>query len=470
LLAAVLALALSAAASAANNELAWATGAGSTGADRGSAVAVDGAGNVYTGGVFQGTVDFDPGLGVFNLTSLGSNEAFVQKLDANGDFLWAVRMGSTSADLVTGIAVDGAGNVYTTGGFRGTVDFDPGAAVSNLTAVSTDVFVQKLSSAGTFVWAKRAGGSGSAAGGHVAVDGAGDVYTIGAFQNTADVDPGAGVFNLTSAGSNDVFVQKLSSEGTFVWATRAGGTGTDAGQGIALDGAGNVYTSGFFQNTVDFDPGAGVFNLTSAGNFDAFVQKYAKPDADGDGVPDDQDAFPNDPTETTDTDGDGVGDNADVCGSTDVGDSVNADGCSAADITSLATVMGGDLIADPATPLDALKELGKASDALADAQAAMDAGDLGVALDEVADAVKHLSKAGKKGADADATIALLVEFAEAQAHAALAAAIAEPGDAGLIAKAEKEMAEALDELAKGHLDHAAKAYAKAFEEALKAIA
>src|SRR3990172_4568019 len=89
----------------------------------------------------------------------------------------------------------------------------------------------------------------------------------------ADFDPGAGTSNLTSFGSEDIFVSKLDSAGNFVYGRQLGGTLTDRGFGIAVDGSGNVYTTGFFQGTVDFDPGAGTSNLTSAGDVDIFVSK-----------------------------------------------------------------------------------------------------------------------------------------------------------------------------------------------------
>ena len=95
--------------------LGWATRAGGTGAETGVGVTVDAAGNVYTTGTFEGTVDFDPGPGVFNLTSAGDSDAFVQKLDATGDLVWATRTGSTDSDSGKEIAVDGTGNVYVIG-------------------------------------------------------------------------------------------------------------------------------------------------------------------------------------------------------------------------------------------------------------------------------------------------------------------------------------------------------------------
>ncbi|MCP4589121.1 MAG: hypothetical protein GY842_00110, partial [bacterium] len=144
-------------------------------------------------------------------------------------------------------------------------------------AGSYDIFVSKFDSAGDFVWAKRMGGSSIDRGERIAVDGAGNVYTTGVFEGTADFDPGPGTFNLSSAGSSDIFVSKFDSAGDFVWAKRMGGMSLDSGYGIAVDGAGNVYTTGYFRNTVDFDPGTGTFNLTSAGQADVFVSKLSGP-------------------------------------------------------------------------------------------------------------------------------------------------------------------------------------------------
>ena len=137
------------------------------------------------------------------------------------------------------------------------------------------MFVSKLDSAGAFVWAKQLGGTDSDQANSVAVDSSGNVYTTGSFSGTADFDPGAGTTNLTSAGSSDVFVSKLDSTGAFVWAKQFGGTGSDASNSVAVDSSGNVYTTGSFSGTVDFDPGGGTANLVSTGNGDVFVSKLS---------------------------------------------------------------------------------------------------------------------------------------------------------------------------------------------------
>ena len=254
--------------------LAWVKGIGGTGSDQGKSVAVDGAGNVYTTGFFTGIVDFDPNAGVFNLTTSGSNDIFVSKLDVTGNFVWAKAMGGTAADTGSGIAVDATGNVYVTGNFQGTADYDPDAGVLNLTSGGVqDIFVSKLDPTGNLVWAKVMGGTSADVGNGIAVDATGNVYTTGYFNNTVDFDPSVGIFNLTSGGSFDIFVSKLNAIGTFVWAKAMGGTANDIGYGIAVDATGNVYTTGYFQVTADFDPNTGVSNLTSAGVADIFVNK-----------------------------------------------------------------------------------------------------------------------------------------------------------------------------------------------------
>ncbi|MGB8691685.1 MAG: DUF4347 domain-containing protein, partial [Microcoleus sp.] len=93
-----------------------------------------------------------------------------------------------------------------------------------------------------YTWAKQLGGSGADNGNSIAVDSSGNVYTTGNFNSTVDFDPSAGTFNLTSAGGSDSFISKLNPDGTFAWTKQLGGIGTDNGSSIAVDSSGNVYT------------------------------------------------------------------------------------------------------------------------------------------------------------------------------------------------------------------------------------
>jgi len=252
----------------------WAKQMGGTTTDEGRSITVDAAGNVYTTGHFTGTADFDPGTSSYNLTAVADMDIFISKLGPMGDFVWAKQMGASSFDIGQAIEVDAAGNVYTTGFFYNTVDFDPGAGTYNLSATSGhDMFILKLDALGDFVWAKQMGGSIIHFGLALKVDVAGNIYTTGHFRETVDFDPGLGTYNPTSAGEQDIFVHKLDPSGNFVWTKQFEGTGNDGGQSLALDLLGNVYTTGYFQGTADFDPGVGVFNLTSVGDADIFVSK-----------------------------------------------------------------------------------------------------------------------------------------------------------------------------------------------------
>jgi large repetitive protein len=252
----------------------WAKRVGGTNIDDGRSIVVDAAGNSYITGFFRQTIDVDPGPGTTLVTSLGLQDVFITKLDAAGNYVWARTFGGVSADYAYSIALDAAGNIYTTGQFAATVDFNPGAGTFNMTSVgSWDAFVLKLDASGNFVWAKQFGSTLSDNGRTINTDAAGNVYTIGFFTGTADFDPGAGVSNLVSAGVDDVFISKLDAAGNFVWAKSIGGTGSDEGRGLVIDAAGNVFISGYYTATVDFDPGVGTNNLTSVGSVDAYLLK-----------------------------------------------------------------------------------------------------------------------------------------------------------------------------------------------------
>ncbi|MBN4066110.1 SBBP repeat-containing protein, partial [Candidatus Amoebophilus asiaticus] len=167
---------------------------------------------------------------------------------------WAKGMGDTLSDYGNSIAVDGSGNIYITGNFQGTTDFDPGTGTANLTSAGLwDIFFAKYDSGGNYVWAKGIGGLGWDNGLGLALDDTGNVYITGYFQDTADFDPGAGTVYLTSAGGEDIILAKYDTDGNYVWAKGIGSTNDDFGYGIALDVSGNVYITGYFQDTTDFD-------------------------------------------------------------------------------------------------------------------------------------------------------------------------------------------------------------------------
>jgi gliding motility-associated-like protein len=257
-----------------NGNFLWARQFGGTGVDQCFSIATDLAGNVYVTGVFEGTANFNSWGSGFSLNSFGGLDAFITKLDANGNHIWTKQVGGTEQDIGNSIKADASGSIYTTGIFSGTADFDPGAAVSNLSAAGVyDNYVLRLDINGNFLWAATAGGEGEG-GPAIAIDNTGNAYIAGAFQGTYDFNPGAGINNLTSQGGADIFVLKLTATGNFVWAKQmSGSTSFENAFNLALDVSGNIFVTGDFLNTVDFDPGPATFNLTSFGNYDIFLCK-----------------------------------------------------------------------------------------------------------------------------------------------------------------------------------------------------
>ena len=227
-------------------------------------IASDAAGNAYVTGEFEGTAQF----GSTTLTSSGGRDIYVAKLNASGTVLWARRAGGGSDDFGSGVAVDGAGNVYVTGGFAGTASF---GALSVTATGGNDFFVAKYDSAGNVTWVRRGGGSDVnndfAYGYGVGVDGAGNCYVAGSFYGKATF----GSATVTAA-DYDVFVAKFSSAGAQVWARRSGGTAYDAAYGIAVDSAGNSSITGeFYSNSMSF--GAGI-SVSNGGFDDIFTARY----------------------------------------------------------------------------------------------------------------------------------------------------------------------------------------------------
>ena len=259
----------------------WVYTAGGSGNDRPFDIVTDSSGNSYITGAFNNTVNFGSG----NVTSAGnSDDIFVVKLDSDGNFQWVYTAGGTvygtsssylKYDSGRGIDVDSSGNVYITGIFDTVVDFGGGAVSSN----GKDIFVLKLDTDGNFQWVYNVLSSGNDDANRITTDSSGNTYTTGYFNNTADFGGG----DVTSNGSNDMFVVKLDSDGSFQWVYTAGGTGVDELSAIAIDSSDNVLTTGYFSNTVNFGGGdvtstdgvsALVLKLDSTGSFD-WVQTYS---------------------------------------------------------------------------------------------------------------------------------------------------------------------------------------------------
>ena len=242
--------------------LVWAKQFGGVSNDYGRGITVDAVGNIFAIGSFYDTVDFDPGPGTFNLISSGLNDIFIIKLDATGNLIWVKQFGGVLSDNGWSIALDNFGNLYAAGRFNDTVDFDPGPGTFNLvSSYFGSGFIAKLNSSGNLIWAKQSGEGG------VMLDALGNIYVSGDFSLATDFDPGPGTFNLYPSGGQDVFISKLDAAGNFIWAKQLGGSSGDGVGAGAVDDAGNVFTTGWFQGTANF-------GLTALADRDAFITKH----------------------------------------------------------------------------------------------------------------------------------------------------------------------------------------------------
>jgi len=264
-----------------NGNFLWVKQIGNTSQDRGRTVRTDANGNVYVYGEFNGLVDFDPGAGVETISSGATGGLFLLKLTSSGNFGWVKTLSSTAWINPGRMETDTSGNFFMIGKFGGTVDFDPDTTVNVKTSLgNSDIFVLKFNATGTFDWVATFGGALADEGIGISVDHLGNVLTTGVFRGTCDFEPGPGTVNLSALGDGDIFISKLSPQGTYIWAKRVGGNGGagsslayDVGSSIKADRQGNVLYGGRFVGTVDFDPGSGVSEVIALGSADGFISK-----------------------------------------------------------------------------------------------------------------------------------------------------------------------------------------------------
>ena len=247
-------------------------------------VAADSAGNVYVSGSFNGTLDFNPDPRKSNYVSGAAGysggqawNAYVLKLTSSGAFGWvspfvAKTANSNSAIYGQSLALDGAGNVFVGGSYRGQVDVNPSATIDtrlpNLS--TTDGYVAKLTTSGSLAWATPLGGVWLWG---LCVDATGNAYATGTFSGV--FTPGFGLPAVTTQGSNDVFLAKFTTSGDVAWATTFGGTDFELCYAVAVGTDGSIYLAGMFYATVDFDPDpVGTHSITNTKNGDMFLLKF----------------------------------------------------------------------------------------------------------------------------------------------------------------------------------------------------
>jgi hypothetical protein len=255
----------------------WTRRMGGASSDWEYGITTDPLGNIFITGHFNGTVDFGADFGSSDIkTAAGDQEIFITRINANGTYAWTRRMGGASSDWGFGITTDLLGNIFVTGYFSDTVNFgaDFGSSDIKTAAGGYDIFITRINANATYAWTQRMGGTGIDVGHDIITDVSGNIYVTGSFMGTVDFGADFGTTDTkTSAGSSDIFVTRISGDGTYGWTKRMGGTSSDRGEGITTDPSGNVYVTGYFGGTVNFGADFGTTDIYSAGNGDIFITK-----------------------------------------------------------------------------------------------------------------------------------------------------------------------------------------------------
>lgn len=250
----------------------------------GEAITSDNSDNIILVGFISQTVDMDPGSGVSNLIATGSfDNIFIAKYDHQKNLLWAFSIGSSGQIRAENITIDHNDNIYVSGGFTSSFDFDPGIGVFALPGTNHfQGFLAKYDSAGNFIWAIPFydGSTNYTTAGSIECDLQGNIFVVGNFDLPMDADPSPGISMLNANGTGSVFICKYDSSGNLLFAKMIEGSNSNSARNgdIEISSTGNLFITGRSEGTVDLDPGSSalltmnvpsifIVSLDSSGNF-----------------------------------------------------------------------------------------------------------------------------------------------------------------------------------------------------------
>jgi len=242
----------------------WARTITGTAEENVRSVATDASGNIYVAGSFLGSIK----AGNVTLTSNGSTDAFIVKYSSAGVVQYAIKIGGTGSDVINDIKLNSS-NLYFVGGFGSTLTFGNSITSSG----EVDVMVGSMNpSTGVANWVVKEGGYSYDMANALAIDN-NYLYTTGYFCNNKDI---SGPYGLASSGTYNMFVGKHNlNNGSTIWGRSLSGSGSEYGNGVALDANGDVIVTGTFNLHIDA-PGAKVISrmIATRGSEDIFVTKF----------------------------------------------------------------------------------------------------------------------------------------------------------------------------------------------------
>lgn len=245
----------------------WATFIGTPDTDQAEDVAMDNFGNSYVTGYTQ-SLNFPVSPGAFQGTSAGDYDAFIFKLDANGQRIWATYYGGSAYDFGYQIKVDSKGNPFISG-----YSYSNNLYVSSgIFAGVFDTYILKLKKDGTFKWARYFGGSGGEFTVGMGVSKT-DKIVIAGFTSSQDITTTPGAFQASHAGALDIFIAVFDSIGNILWNTYYGGSATDDAHAVNFDNNENVIVGGESYSS-NFPVSPGAYQPNNNGNSDVYVLKF----------------------------------------------------------------------------------------------------------------------------------------------------------------------------------------------------
>jgi gliding motility-associated-like protein len=251
----------------------WAASVGGSSTDRGNDVANDKDGNVIVASQFQGSLTV--GNATYNTSS--TFNGLLVKYSAAGNVLWSINLGQSGDNEARGVTTDNDNNIYVSGAYSGVVNFNPNGTALNSPNNGGGTFLAKYSPAGQLIWVKQITGQLNNNLSNICVDTRGAVYISGNFSTSLVFDA---TRSLSPRGPQDIYVAKYTATGSLLWAKSAGNfNGSPYCYRITSDAANNVFFTGYYTGTVDFNPDPVLTNnLTYHGSRDLFICKY---DTDG---------------------------------------------------------------------------------------------------------------------------------------------------------------------------------------------
>lgn len=232
-----------------------------------TAIGCDTMSNIYLAGRFQSTTDLNPGPDVNEHISNGLSDAYLMKLDQDGNYIWSKSFGGQFNDSVEDLAVDSSGNVYAAGNYLGPIDFAQGSGGGSEYSSSgeTDVFLTRFDPDGNIKWVKTWGGASSDTVSRIKCDASGNIYALSGLKSTVHFNPSQGqeIIPLHD-GYDNIYVCKFNPQGNLIriysWCngTQYYSQGKVYGLGLDIDAMSNISISGAFKDNLDFDTSDGI--------------------------------------------------------------------------------------------------------------------------------------------------------------------------------------------------------------------